>query len=304
MANFDLTAPKFDKRRFPRVHVPNLEVSIERIWWRFFKDYHECEPMNLCEGGVGLIGSEVKLSKLDQVRLKINYFEEEHFVHGVVTFNYEKDGLEFYGIEFNQIDETLADSIKTWFAETNDQSQRATQIKRKNPSGAANQSNPETEAFVGPRNTDTALQDKSEAAEVLIDQTESNTFTASPRQIQQEQRMSKRYYTSGLVVRVRNWGLANFEDFIDGEVADISLGGIGFLATISGQNLTDRVRLEIAYKDKVLRAVGEVVANRLQEQTNRYSIKYTMVPVKLRSLMKIIAANDRKNYRTPSNTMN
>jgi c-di-GMP-binding flagellar brake protein YcgR len=295
MANFNVTAPKSDKRHFPRIYVPNLEVSVERPWWRFFKNYHECEPVNLCEGGVGLIASDANLSKQDQVRLKINYFEEEHFAYGVVTFKEEKDGLEFYGIEFNQVDERLAESIKIWFAEVKEQSQSATETKGINPPDTAILSNPQTEAVADPQNTDTVLQDKSEAAEVLIDQDLSDKATSQSKGERQEQRTSKRFNAPGLAVRVRNWGLANFEDFIKGEVADISLGGIGFQATASGQHLTDRVRLEITYKDKVLRAVGEVVANRSQEQADRYSIKYTMVPVKLSSLMKIIAANDRKN---------
>lgn len=293
MSRSKSAASQSDRRRKARINVSGLEVSIELKRWKIFKEYVECNTTNINQGGIGIIASDLKLLPFQKVRLKMiyhgdSYLEEEYYITGTVAYQYQLDGLEFYGITFIQVPPQFDSLIEKWFARTQSEEDRFRQSLPLSETKAAQKALVKGDAVFTPIQTplDTSPVEPSDhdISTQVADTSEDGTRVVFGTQ----RRIENRYPVSGLKVKVRNRGLMYFADFVEGDGVDISLGGISFATPKDAGRLVDRVRLEILYKEKVLRADGLVSYFSARETENHYGVQFTMVPLKLASLVKII----------------
>jgi len=313
MENLQLQ-PRRNRRRSHRVETLDLFVSIKRVRWLIFEEYLDVETMDINRGGIGFITGDMKLKLLENIRMHIDYDAEEYFISGVVVYQHEREGLEFYGIMFTQLPhqfEALLDKLLERAShESNEALEldteqyektqkinisdiiKSRQILRAKRIGMA----AIIKAQNNTRNIKAISATSDEELESVSD--EINKYQAIP---DTQRRVEIRYPAEALTVRVRSRGLANFVDFILTEASDISLGGLSFSTRSNDPRLGEKVRLELRYKGMVLRASGLITYFNPKGNRQQYGIQFTMVPVKLKSLITILAANNDKNSQLFAN---
>jgi len=297
-----------NRRRSDRVEAPDLFVSVKRKRWLVFEEYIDVETMDVNRGGVGIIGSDLSLKLLENVRLHFDYDAEEYFISGVVVYQHERDGLEFYGIMFTQLPPQFEDllgrllaqySFDTIEANEDEMSQfektqqidiadiiKSRQIRRAKRIGL--------EAVEKAKGATREVQDRANTNRQKLEAVASdlNQSVVIP---DTQRRIDARFNADVLSMRARNRGLASFVDFVEAEASDISLGGISFSTKSTDPRLSEKLRLEIKYKGMVLRASGLITYYSAKGDRNYYGVQFTMVPMKMKSLISIIKASGQKS---------
>ncbi|NOX42221.1 MAG: PilZ domain-containing protein [Gammaproteobacteria bacterium] len=301
--------PRKNRRRSDRIEAPELFVSVKRKRWLIFEEYLDVETMDVNRGGVGIISGDLKLKLLEKVRLHLDYDAEEYFISGVVVYVQEREGLEFYGIMFTQLPHQFEELLDTLLERSAEESIeivdevdmasyqktqkisiadiiKSRQILRAKRIGQAAILKAQNNTRNIKAISDSSLEDLESVSEVL---NKSQTVPDTQR------RVDVRYNARLLTVRARSRGLASFVDFITTEASDVSLGGLSLSTPATDPRLGEKIRLELRYKDMVLRASGLITYYSPKGDQHQYGIQFTMVPVKLKSLIKILAANSDKN---------
>ena len=291
-----------NRRRTSRVEIPDLFVSVKRKRWLVLEEYIDVETMDINRGGIGVIASDLDLKLLENIRFHFEYDAGEYFIGGVVVYKYDREGLEFYGVMFTQIphqfetlltrliDESTSEDVVIDMAQ-HEKTQKinfadiikARQLNRSKKLGQS--------AIADARKTSEYLKKLVETQREKIDQV-ADDVNQSSTVPDTQRRLEVRYSTDVLVVRVRSRGLASFVDFIPTEPCDISFGGVSFSIAESEPRLSEKVRLELRYKNMVLRASGLVSYVEANDGRINYGVQFTMIPTKMNSLLKIMAAND------------
>lgn len=297
-----------NRRRSSRVEAPDLFVSVKKKRWLVFEEYIDVETMDINRGGVGMIASDLNLKLLENVRLHFDYENGEYFIGGVVVYKHERDGLEFYGVMFTQIphqfevllgdliDGVADDGIVAEKAGMGDHEKtqkiniadviHARQVERSKHLGNA--------AVEDARKARHLVKKISQTARETLDEV-SSEINAAKTVPDTQRRVDARFSTDVLGVRVRSRGLASFVDFVSAEPGDISFGGLSFSMSTSEPRLHEKVRIELKYKNMVLRASGLVSYIKEENDRINYGVQFTMVPTKMKSLIRIMAANKQTN---------
>jgi len=297
-----------NRRRSDRVEAPDLFVSVKQKRWLVFEEYIDVETMDVNRGGVGIIASDLNLNLLENVRLHFDYDAEEYFISGVVVYQHERDGLEFYGVMFTQLppqfENLLGRLLAQYSFDTNEPNEEETgkfektqqidfadviksrQMLRAKQIGL--------DAVEKARNATRQVKDIAESNRKKIDAVASEIIQSTTIPDSQR-RVEARYQSDLLGIRARSRGLASFVDFIDTEALDISMGGVSFSTRSTDPRLGEKVRLELKYKNMVLRASGLITYFGVKDNRNQYGVQFTMVPTKLKSLIKIVEENSQKS---------
>lgn len=303
------TSPKKNRRRSERIEAPDLFVSVKRKRWLVFEEYIDVETLDVNRGGVGIIASDLKLKLLENVRLHFDFDGEEYFISGIVVYQNSREGLEFYGIMYTQLPHQFEDLLGRLLAEAalddreDDVLQmedlqktqkidiadiiKSKQIRRAKRIGNAAIS----KAKNATRQIKAIAKSNKEKLESVS--TELSKLDTIP---DTQRRIDPRYPAQLLGVRIRSRGLASFVDFIKTDATDVSLGGISLSTKTSVSRLGEKVRLELKYKNMVLRASGLITYFCEKDGQYHYGVQFTMVPMKMRSLIRIMqASEDRSN---------
>ncbi len=300
--------PRKNRRRSDRVEALDLFVSIKRRRWLVFEEYLDVETMDVNRGGLGIISGDMKLKLLENIRMHVDYDAEEYFISGVVVYIHEREGLEFYGVMFTQLPhqfEHLLDKLlekvthETKAVLELDMEQyektqkiniadiiKSRQILRAKRIGM--------EAIIKAQNNTRNIKAVSDSSEEKLESI-SEELDKFETVLDTQRRVDIRYAATSLIVRARSRGLASFVDFITTEASDVSLGGLSFTTRATDPRLGEKVRLELKYKDMVLRASGLITYYNLKGGRHQYGVQFTMVPVKLKSLVTILSSDSDKN---------
>lgn len=243
-----------DRRDSPRVAVRGLEVAVERKKWLFLKDYHECLLKDISQSGIGLIASDLQLNIGQPVQLVLADNRYEYLAEGKVASKQAMEEFDWYGVILDNAPPELDLRIRNWSRVAI--LQRDLRLKQK--SAGKNGKRILKSAITAPAPT----ADKAADAEDKY----------------RQRRQYERYPVNALSGRIRNWGLANFNRFFDGEIVDVSENGLRF-RTREMAFITDTVRVEINDGDKQLRALGNVCRLRSENGHTVFGIQYLCVPV-------------------------
>lgn len=246
-----------DRRDSPRVTVRGLEIAIEQKKWLFVKDYHECLLKDISQSGVGIIASGLTLSPGQMVQLVLADNKFEYLAEGEVVTKIGLEEFDWYGVALNKAPPELDLRISKWSRVAI--LQRNLKLKQ--------QANKQSNSVLGALPIPDDLGALATSAPVN-----------SPEKYREKKRAYQRYPVPALHGRIRNWGLSEFDKFIDGEIIDISEDGLGF--RIKGEvDIGDRVRVEIKSGKGMVRLAGHVRHFSDGDGNITYGLQYSKIPM-------------------------